>query len=92
LYLGRGGYPLPNGLTTANVFGRSGRLWPLGFIFLFIFGIIFASLGFLVLTKIQPYYLKKANKFVVLPRKRQKWDFKAFVAMFTLDNFKAIIK
>jgi hypothetical protein len=26
LYLGRGGYPLPNGLTTANVFGRSGRL------------------------------------------------------------------
>ncbi|WP_342189500.1 MULTISPECIES: hypothetical protein [unclassified Spiroplasma] len=94
LFIGRDGYPLwgsgNNLVTTANIFDRTGRLWPLGYIFIFTFGIFFTSLGYLILTKVQPYFSKKGNKFVPLKRVKQPWDFKALGIMFL--NIKTIFK
>lgn len=83
LFIGYKGYRLSSTITTANIFGTD-KLWPLGYFFILIFGIIFLSLGHLFLSKIQPYYewKSKTNKFVTLKRVRQKWDFASFKNMF----------
>lgn len=81
LFIGRDGYPLSSTLTTGNIWDRSNRLWPLGYIPIAGFGLIFVSLGHLLISKIQPYYEQKNGQIALLKRHKQSWDFKAFKDM-----------
>lgn len=85
LFIGYLGYPLWGNVTTANILG-SQKLWPLGYFFLLIFAMVFVCLGFLILTKVQPYYVKKKDKLVAVKAKTQPWNFKALKAMFKIRN------
>lgn len=82
LFIGREGYPLWGDITTSNIWNHE-NLWPLGFFFLYAFGISLLFISHLMLVKVKPFYYKnKDNKFVVLESEKEKWDFITFKIMF----------